>query len=69
MTVEAYNPRTVQNFIGLSTDTKPAIGNGLTGARPGAKFFAQDTKHLFILGTDGTWVDITGAAVTSSVTI
>lgn len=43
---------TIQNFIGLSTDTKPT-----TGVPIGSTFHAYDTGEQFVYAGDDGWQD------------
>jgi hypothetical protein len=54
--ISLYTIYTIQQYEGLSTDTKPT-----TGIPNGARFFEMDTAKTFMFDADSsTWLEYTG---------
>lgn len=65
MAISVYNPKSVREFVGLSTDTKPSnthSGNGsIAPPRSGDRFIETDTGKVYVFN-GGAWSGaITGA--------
>ena len=44
-----------EEYIGLSTDTKPIVGEDLNTLSAGAGFYELDTKNVYIFDGMKTW--------------
>lgn len=64
MAVNVYNPSSIREYVGLSTDAKPTTGGGhLVEPRNGDRFIETDTGKVFIFNA-GAWSGaILGATV------